>query len=352
MAPGILGLPFELQLDDPRWLWVLLLLPLYAWQRWRLRRRDQLPYGALQLQAAGPSSRPPGPLWLMRHRGLPSLSLAVEVLLLAALILGIAGPHRSTELELMENEGIDVLLVLDVSLSMLAEDFPPNRMEALRRIAGDFLDRASGHRIGLLIFGKDAYVQSPLTTDRPSLRALLGGVTVHTISPSKSGGTAIGDALLAGAQLLERARRPQRDQALILITDGESNEGIEPELAARFVHHLQIRLYTIGLGGDEPMEVMFEGDKLGGEDDPYLTSLDEAQLQRIAELADGHYFRATDAGALETIFGHLSRLESAPLEVTTVEIRRSYRRWLALAALPLFTLYLLLTGIVLRRPLR
>mgnify|MGYP000721228641 CR=1 FL=1 len=108
------------------------------------------------------------------------------------------------ELDLIEDEGIDVVLVLDVSLSMMAEDFPPNRLEALRRIASDFIRRSGGHRIGLVIFAKDSYVQTPLTTDHRSLLSLLDGVTVYTLDQAKSGGTSVGDALLVAVERAEK----------------------------------------------------------------------------------------------------------------------------------------------------
>jgi hypothetical protein len=136
-----------------------------------------------------------------------------------------------------------------------------------------------------------------------------------------------------------------------LITDGESNLGVDPVVAARYVLHQGIRLSAIGIGGEKPVEVFFEGRRVGG-DTPYFAYLDDTQLQAVAAEAEGDYYRAADVGALEEIFARLSRLKSAPVEVRTVEIRRFYVSWLALFALPLFAAYLVLGGIVLRRPYR
>ncbi len=317
-------------------LWALLAVPVYAWLRWRFARRDVVPYSPLQYGAAP------------RRGALAArLYIPLEVVVLALAVAGLAGPYQRTELELIEDEGIDVALVLDVSLSMLAEDFPPNRLEALRKIAREFMQRSGNNRIGVVIFAKDAYVQTPLTTDHTVLLPLLDAVTVHTLDQSRSGGTAIGDALLATAQLLERSRVDGRDQALILITDGESNEGIETPLAARYVRQLGIRLYAVGIGGDQPVEVEFEGDKLD-----YLAVLDDTQLRTIAELAEGRYYRASEVDALEEIFVELSRLEATPLEVRLVDIRRYLTDLVALALLPLFAISLYLGGVRLRRPLR
>ena len=318
----------------------LLLLPVYYVLRRRVLSRGAVAYPPLQCR---PVPR--------RDRAAAQLRLPIELLLLAFAVVALAGPHRASRLELIEDEGADVMLVLDISLSMLAEDFPPNRLEALRRIARDFIQRSGSHRVGLVIFGKDVFVQSPLTTDHRVLLELLSSVSVYNIDQVKSGGTAVGDALLVAADRLARVRVEGRGQALVLITDGESNMGADPVLAARYVRHHDLRLYAIGIGGDKPLEVYFEGRRVGG-DTPYLAYLDDRQLKAVAEEAEGRYFRATDAAALEEIFAHLSRLESAPVEVRTVEIKRYHTSYLALAILPLYATWLMLGGIVLRRPYR
>ncbi len=326
----------------PSVLWALTSLFGYAMLRSWQRRADRTPYPPLQY-------RRPRAAGLTRLLSL--LELPLELLLLAVVIVGLAGPHRRTDLELIEDEGVDVVLVLDVSLSMLAADFPPNRLEALRTIARDFIARSGSHRVGLVIFARDAYVQTPLTTDHRVLLELLEGVTVDTLDQALSGGTAIGDALLVTAQHLESRKIEGRDRAVVLITDGESNMGSEPELGARFLRHMGARFYAIGIGGEEPIEVFVDGERLGG-DSPYLAFLDDTQLEGLAAVAEGSYYRATDVGALEDIFGELSRLESAPLEVRVVEVRDFHTRYFALAALPLFLAQLWLGGVKLRRPLR
>ena len=152
---------------------------------WRQRRRRTVRFPPLQYRAGETGWR----FW-------KQLAPQLELLVLALVVVGLAGPYEETRLDLIEDEGVDVMLVLDVSLSMLAEDLPPNRLEALRRIARDFVSRAGGNRIGIVIFAKDSYVQTPLTTDHRSLLTLLDGVTVYTLDQNKSGGTSVGDALL------------------------------------------------------------------------------------------------------------------------------------------------------------
>jgi Ca-activated chloride channel family protein len=329
-----------IQLARPLLPALLLLLPLYAWFRLRQRRRRRVPFPPLQYRAGQAGWR----FW-------KQLAPQVELLVVALVILGLAGPYKESRLDLIEDEGVDVMLVLDVSLSMLAEDLPPNRLEVLRRVAADFVSRSGGNRIGIVIFAKDSYVQTPLTTDHRSLLSLLDGVTVYTLDQNKSGGTSVGDALLVATERLTRSRIPGRDQSMVVITDGESNTGIEPELAARYVRQQGIRFYAIGVGGTEPVAVTFEGQPIGAEGD-YLAVLDDRRLRQVTELAGGRYYRATDVGILEQIFAELSRLESAPLELRSVASRRSYGHWPAAAALGLFLLHLALGGVFLRSPFR
>ncbi len=329
-----------LQLARPELLALLLLLPLWAWFRLRQRRRRTVPFPPLQYGRRSAGWRPAR-----------QLAPQLELLLLAAVIAGLAAPYTESRLQLIEDEGVDVMLVLDVSLSMLAEDLPPNRLAALRRIAGDFVARAGGNRIGVVVFAKDSYVQTPLTTDHRSLRSLLDSVTVYTLDQQKSGGTSVGDALLVASERLTRSRVPGRDQSVVLITDGESNTGIEPELAARYLRQKGLRFYAIGVGGTEPVEVYFDGERVGGED-AYQAVLDDRRLRRVAELAGGRYYRATDVGVLEQIFGELSRLESAPLTLRTVASRRAWGWLPALVALVAFAAHLTLGGVVTARPFR
>ena len=322
----------------PWLLTALALVPLHGWLRWRLARRGAVAFAPLQY-----GSHPPWP------KRLASLELPLELLLLGLLIFTLAGPYRATEIELIEDDGIDVMLVLDVSLSMLAEDFPPNRLAVLRSLAGDFIARAGGHRIGLVIFAKDAYLQTPLTTDHLTLLELLEGVTVFALNRNESAGTAIGDALLVATERLRASRVEGRDQALILITDGESNAGIDPLLAGRALREEGIRLYTLGVGGETPIGVTLEGRVIGGEQ-PYRAFLDDRQLRALSKAAEGRYWRATEASALEAIFLQLSRLASAPLEVRSVEHRDTLTPPLAGLALVLFTALIALSA-WLRRPL-
>lgn len=336
---------FGLELANPWWLLALLLLPVHWLFRLRRERAEVVVYPPLQFSASS------GLRGRIGAGVLLAAQLALETLLLTALVVGLAGPRTVAEVEKLEDEGIDVALAMDVSLSMLADDFPPDRITAMRRLAEDFLARSGGHRVSLVVFAKDVYLQSPPTTDRFVLRSLLDGVRVDLLNQTASGGTAIGDALLIAAQTLDAAREEGREQAVVLLTDGESNEGIEPVKAARYLRHLGQRLYAIGIGGTEPVQVTYFGELVGGAD-PYLAVLDDEELQNTVEAAGGAYFRAVDVGALEGVFGELSRLESAPLRSRTVRVEEPLGHWLGALAVPLWLGVLWLGGVVRRRPYR
>ena len=321
-------------------LWFLVAVPWIGFLRWRRYRRDLVTFPPLQYR----------PVESRRSFWTPALAIA-EMAVTAMLVVAAAQPFHETRFERMDEEGIDIALVLDVSLSMLAEDFPPNRLAALQEIAADFLSRSGGHRVGIFIFAGDTYVQSPLTEDRVALNALLKSVSVHSLNQAKGGGTAIGDALLVATDRLQRQRVEGRDQAVILITDGESNLGLDPMLAARYLKREGARLYAIGIGSETPQEVFFQGERVGGET-PFLAALDDQHLRALADAADGKYFRATDAGALSKIFGELSRLESAPLNTRTVIRKRIFTRRWALFGLFAFVICVALELTVLGRPWR
>ena len=327
--------------------WVLLLgllLGPYLWWRRRRAFADVTEHPPLQYQADQDRAR------AIFDR--PWLVLALEAMILLAAIVALAGPYTQDEIELIEAEGIDVMLVLDVSTSMLAADFEPSRIDVLRSLAKDFVARAAGHRLGILIFAGDVFVQCPLTTDRTTLGQLLDGVAVESINHGKSGGTAVGDALLLAEHRLTNRRLDGRDQAIILITDGDSNLGFDPMVAAQKVRESNIRPYFIGVGGLEPATVEYRGELLQNDDGtPYLTSLDDGQLQALAETSGGRYDRALDERALERILSDLARLESAPLEARRLTLHQSKAWPAALVALGLLVLHLGLESWT-RRPFR
>lgn len=324
--PGILFLGF-------------LIPPLLAFRIYR-QKRTAVQAAVLQIL---PPSRLRQALFYIRY--------ACEGLVLLVALAALAGPHRSQDLELIREEGIDVALVLDVSASMMAADFPPNRLEALKELSKDFVRRSGSNRLAVFAFAKDTFTQSPLTTDHDVLIELVDGLAYEMIDHSTSGGTAIGDALLAAGTSLAQNRIEGRDQVIILITDGESNFGADPLLAARFILDKKIRLHVIGLAGPVPIEVYINGKPFITTDNTILkTSLDDKQLREIAKESHGEFYRASDHGILTRIFDQLSRLERTPLEIQKMKTRTYFVSPLAWAALGLFALWLILSLWV-RRPL-
>jgi Ca-activated chloride channel family protein len=331
-----------IELADPWLLWLLLGLVPYWRLRWRRTCHSSVPFAPLQYHRGSPL-----------RRALLRLGIVLEVVLLAAVVLGLAGPHRVDELESITSEGLDVALVLDISASMQAADFPPNRLEALKQVARDFLYRGGGNRVGILAFAGHVFTQSPMTTDHTVLVEMVESLAFKSISHSRSGGTAIGDALLVATDTLLASRLSGRDQVILLISDGESNLGVDPWLAARHLRENDIRLHVIGIGGDEPVEVYVDGKPfINQEDEILVTSLDDTQLIAIAETAGGSYYRARSHDLLTEIFDQLSRLESTPLEINRLRLQRSLVPVIGLGLALLFAVWLWLHGAVLRRPLR
>jgi len=325
----------------PWLLMALVLIPLLAWYRFRALNRASLAFAPTQYRV-----RPRGRAFI--H----SLQTPLEMLLFTLVIIALAGPGTINEIENISETGLDVALVLDISASMQAADFPPNRLEALKEIAREFLHRAGGNRISVHAFAGIEFTQSPLTTDHRVVLELIEGLSYESIDHSESGGTAIGDALLGATDLLKAARIKGRDQVVILISDGESNSGVEPLLAARYLRDQNIRLHIIGIGGDQEVPVSVHGKPfINSEDKVLMTSLDDRQLKDIAAAGGGDYRRARSREVLGRIFEDLSRLERTPL---TLEKLRLHSSWTAGIALLVFIVFAGLTalGHALRRPLR
>lgn len=319
----------------------LLLIP-YALLRFFQLRKAGVPSPFLQMTGPG-----------IARRLLAWFPLAGELVMALLLVLALAGPYTEMRTELVSEKGIDVALALDASGSMRAEDFKPNRLEALKKLASEFVSRSSNNRIAVYVFAVNVYTQSPLTTDHAVIHDLIDSIAPEMFVMADDGGTAIGDAILMASDGLSLHRRTGRSQVIILITDGENNMGIDPLKAAVVARDGDIHLSIIGMGGDKPVEVYINGkpyiDEYGR---VYKTKLDEEQLKKIAEAAGGNYYRARDVDALAEIFARIARLEATPLDVDSLTMRNSYRPLIALLLLAVFAAHLVATGIFIRRPYR
>ncbi len=281
---------------------LLLLLLGLVWWWWRRRRPgDAVPYSDVSLPAA--AARAP---WWTR---LPPI---LRGLALAAFIIGAAGPRVGGDTVEVKQEGISIVIAIDISSSMLAEDFAPsNRLEVARRQAVGFIRGRQADRIGLVAFAGEALTQVPLTLDYAVLEQAVLDLRIGTLED----GTAIGSGLATAVNRLRRS--PDKSKVVLLLTDGENNKGlIDPRTAASTAQAYDVRVYTIGVGtiGEAPMPT---GRGVGGfRYEMMPVRIDEPLLREIAAETGGRYFRATDAEALSRIFQQIDELEKTPIQVT------------------------------------
>ncbi|MBP8976376.1 MAG: VWA domain-containing protein, partial [Bacteroidetes bacterium] len=239
----------------------------------------------------------------------------LRLLAIAFFIVALARPQSISSKQNISTEGIDIVLVLDVSGSMLAEDFSPNRLEAAKQVASDFIDGRSNDRIGLVIFSAESFTQCPLTLDYPVLKNLLKDVKNGMIAD----GTAIGLAIANGVNRLKDSKA--KSKVMILLTDGVNNRGeIDPITAAKIATTYGIRIYTVGVGAQGqapyPVETPF-----GIRRQMVPVDIDEKVLTEVASLTGGKYYRATDNRTLKAIYQEIDKLERSKIEVT------AYRRY-------------------------
>ncbi len=321
------------------WMVLLLLLPLYQWLSARRRleiledyqqRRTTLLYPALERLKTAFRGQRPG---LSRGSRLERL---LVLLLWLGLTLALMRPQWLQPYTDQQVEGYDLMLAVDASHSMEALDFTVNgqqvsRIQVVKGVMGRFIEQREGDRVGLIIFGNQAFVLSPLTLDRRAVRQLLDNLVPRIAGD----GTAIGDAIGLGIKKLRE--RPPGSRVLILVADGENTAGTLPPLdAARLAAKEGIRIYTIGVGSHQKEVPIFEEGRLVYRSD---LGFDEATMKKIAELTGGAYFRASDANALEQISQRINELEKSKAESRTVYIPRPLFRWpLGLALLSLLLL--------------
>jgi len=261
--------------------------------------------------------------WSFRER-LRHVPLAVRFVALACLIVALARPQSVSNRENLSTEGIDIVLVLDISGSMLAEDFTPNRLDAAKQVADEFVDGRVNDRIGLVIFSSESFTQCPLTMDYRVLKNLLGEVKNGMIAD----GTAIGLALANGVNRLKESEA--KSKVVILLTDGVNNRGeIDPLTAAKIAATYGIRVYTVGVGaqGMAPFPVQTP---FGIRRQMMQVDLDEKTLVSVASMTGGKYFRATDNEKLKAIYREIDQLERTKIEVTAYRrYTELFPKWLA-----------------------
>jgi len=236
----------------------------------------------------------------------------------------------------IKTEGIDIMMALDISSSMLAEDLKPNRIEAAKKVAEEFIDSRPNDRIGLVVFGGESFTQCPLTTDHSVLKNLFAGIQSGILAD----GTAIGEGLGTAVNRIRNSRA--KSKVVILLTDGVNNIGsIAPETAGEIAKTFGIRVYTIGVGtrGMAPYPVK---SPFGIQYQNVEVQIDEPVLKKIAGETDGKYFRATNTGKLKEIYSEIDKLEKTKIDVTEFHNYTEEFYPLALGALLLLVLDILL----------
>ena len=259
------------------------------------------------------------------------------------IVIAIARPRSSEQMEKIDTEGIDIVLAMDVSTSMLARDLTPDRLNASKDIAIEFISQRPSDRMGIVVFAGESFTQCPLTTDRATLINLMKEVQTDLIED----GTAIGNGLATAVARMKDSDAKSR--VIILLTDGVNNRGeISPQMAAEIAKTYGVRVYTIGVGkeGMAPYPVMTPW---GVEIQQVKVEIDEKLLSEIAESTGGRYFRATDNTKLAEIYSEINRMEKARTTVDSFPIYKELFGKYALLALLALLLELVLNWFVIRR---
>ncbi len=293
-----------MEFAQPQWLALLVLVPLLGvWEWWRARRGAGLRFSNVASARAVPRSP-----WA-RLGGLPAL------LRLGALALGILALARPQERNVTHEryaEGVDIMLVLDTSTSMRAQDFHPNRFEAARDVAAEFIRSRLSDRIGLIVFAAKAYTQTPLTLDYSFLLRMLDEVEVGAIED----GTAIGTALATAAGRLKASEATSK--VIILLTDGQNNRGeVDPATASEVAATLGVRVYAIGVGTYGEAPFIIDHPFAGRQRQMVPVEIDEEMLRTVAGNTGGKYFRATNMQGLRSIYDEIGELEKTKVETRT-----------------------------------
>lgn len=310
--------------EDPGFFWLLLLIPLAAaW--YYIKRNRQL--AELRISSVQGFKGQRSILPALRH----SL-FVLRVLALAFFIIAMAKP-RSTDVTTRSSstQGIDIVLAIDVSASMLARDLKPNRLDALREVAADFIKGRPSDRIGLVVYAGESFTLTPVTSDKTVVLRALEDLEYNNVL---EGGTAIGMGLATSVNRLKDSNA--KSKVIILLTDGVNNAGfIDPKIASELAQEYEIKTYTIGLGTNgmalSPVGILPSGQFQYG---MARVEIDEALLQEIAQTTGGKYYRATDNEKLEEIYEEIDSLEKTEIEeFTFTNFEERFRPFLLLGGL-------------------
>ena len=324
--------------EYPKLLWLLVIPGLMVLHYIYLELSERHPH--LRVSTSMP--------WMKGGRSVMSVVRHIPFLLrtaaLALIVIAIARPRSSEQIEKVDTEGIDIILAMDVSTSMLARDLTPDRINASKDIAIEFIAQRPSDRMGIVVFAGESFTQCPLTTDRATLINLMKEVQTALIED----GTAIGNGLATAVARMKDSDAKSR--VVILLTDGVNNRGeISPQTAAEIAKTYGVRVYTIGVGTNDdtaPYPVMTPW---GVEIQDVKVEIDEALLSQVAESTGGKYFRATDNTKLAEIYSEINKMEKVRTSVDSFPVYKELFGKFALLALLAIMLELVLNWFVIRR---
>tara|TARA_R110000787_G_scaffold109035_3_gene217592 strand:+ start:2274 stop:3278 length:1005 start_codon:yes stop_codon:yes gene_type:complete len=323
---------------NPQLFWLLLILPLLLlWFFWK-RKQQTAVLKISSLKGFDTSKN-----WLAKLR---PLLFVLRLIALALIIVAMARPRTVDEsTRIKTTKGIDIVIAIDVSASMLARDLKPNRLEALKTVASRFIQARPNDRLGLVEYAGESYTKTPLTSDKNIVLSSLKSIKYNT---TITGGTAIGMGLATSVNRLKESRA--KGKVIILLTDGVNNSGfIDPKIASELAVEFGIKVYTIGIGSNgmalSPIGILPNGSFQYGN---IQVEIDEDLLKQIAKTTGGKYFRATSNTKLEQIYEEINKLEKTEIEETKYKSYDELFRPLVLAAFCLLLFELLLRYTVFR----
>lgn len=292
--------------EDPQWFWLFLLLPIaIAWYVWK--RNQQLP--AVKMASIQGFKVKESYLPKLRH-----VLFIFRMIALALLITAMARPRTTdTSIQTDITKGIDIVLAIDISASMLAKDLKPNRLEAIKKVAAQFIKHRPNDRIGLVVYSGESYTKTPLTSDKS---IVLNALETVEFSKLLKGGTAIGMGLATSVNRLKNSNA--KSKVIILLTDGVNNAGfIDPKIATELATEFGIKVYTIGVGSNgsavSPVGILPNGEFQYAR---VPVEIDEQLMKEIASATGGQYFRATDNQKLGAIYQEIDKLEKTEIKET------------------------------------